>query len=468
MSQVRTAHTPIPARRPAAPPTWISVYVPVGAAIVLRLASESTADASYLVLAAYAFFGRASLIRALALSWFFTMISSGIAPDANMAVVGRYVVLFAAAVSAMIYSGFGIRHLKVQPFTMLTVVLGLAIIAHAFFFSPMLTVSVLKAASWTLAMATSVSAWCGLSDRQREALSRQLFGGLIAILVVSVPLAASSLGFLRNGSGFQGILNHPQVFGPTMALLGAWAMARVLGETRAPWWLLGVAGAAFAGTLMSEARTAGLAVMLAVGLSVLFGPGLSGQSIGRMVPGLRSARVWAVIFAASLAGVAMAPTIASTVEHFITKSGRVEATGLLDAYDRSRGRLMDRMLENISARPVTGIGFGIASDPMTMEVTRDPVLGLPIGAAIEKGVVPLMVLEELGVFGAIFVGFWTFRLLRGSARGGLGPMAVCLTGLLLNMAEATLFSPGGFGLLLLVLFGWAYASGQAKARPADV
>lgn len=450
-------------RRPRTMPLWL-VYAPLIAALALRLASEPTANASYLLLAGYALLGRAHIIRALAFSWLFSMISTGLAPEATAAAVGRYAVLFAAAGSAMLHAGFIIRNTRVRPFTLFTLVLGAFIIGHSLMFSPMADVSVLKGLSWTLAMATLVSAWLGLSEAQRELLAQELFWFLVVILVVSLPLVATPLGYLRNGTGFQGILNHPQAFGPTMALLCAWATARMLGEARPPWWLLGVMGTSLAGILMSEARTAGLAMVLGVGLSALLGPSFAGRSIGQMVVGLKSGRVWTVIVCMVLAAVAMAPLIASKLENYITKSGRADVGGLAAAYEHSRGRLMEQMQENIAEHPFTGIGFGIASEPWRMEVSRDPFLGLPVGAAIEKGVVPLMVVEELGVFGAVLVGLWIVRLLRGSAHSGLAPLAVCFVALMLNMGEATLFSPGGFGLLSLILFAWAYACGQTKPK----
>jgi hypothetical protein len=440
-------------------------YVPLAAALLLRLASGPTANLSYLVLAVYALLGRPHAIRALAMSWLFTMINPGIAPAASAGAIGRYSILFAAALSAIIHSGMFSRQPRMRPFTVATILLGLFITIHSMLFSPMVDVSVLKAVSWTLAMATSISVWCGLSAGEREEVSEQIFRGLVVLLVVSLPLAATSLGYMRNGSGFQGILNHPQAFGPTMALLGAWATSRLLGAgIRPPWWLLGVAAASLACIVMSEARTAGLGMMLAVGLAVLIGPGLAERSIAQMLPGLRSVRIWGVLLAVSMASLVMAPTIASKAQNFISKSGRAQVGGFLDAYDRSRGGLIDKMVANIAEHPLTGIGFGIASELETMDVSRDPVLGLPIGASIEKGVVPLATLEELGVIGAFLVLLWVFRLLRTSARGGVDPLAVCLTVLVLNMGEATFFSPGGLGLLPMILLGWSYANGRSS-RP---
>jgi hypothetical protein len=466
MLHPRTIPAPATDRRTATPAVWLSVYAPVTAALALRLASEPTANASYLALAVYALVGRAHAIRALALCWLFTMLNSGIAPEASAASVGRYAVLFGAAASALLHGGFGVRHLWVHPFTLMTVLLGLFIVGHSMMFSPITDVSVLKAVSWMLAMATLVAAWCGMSDRQRAEVSQQLYWGLVMVLVVSLPLAVSPTGYLVNGTGFQGVLNQPQAFGSTMALLWAWTTARVLGERRPSWWLLAVAATTLAAVLMSEARTAGLAMVLGLGLSVLLGPVFARQSILFIAPGLRSRRVWALLMGVSLAAVALAPVIAALLQNYLNKSGRAEVVGLMEAYDHSRGGLMEAMLANIAEHPLTGIGFGIASEPSLMVVERDPVLGLPTSAAIEKGVTLLMVLEELGVFGAAFVALWIWRLLRGGARSGLAPFAICLTALLLNMGEATLFSPGGFGLLLLVLLGWAYASGRPRGRPA--
>ena len=123
------------------------------------------------------------------------------------------------------------------------------------------------------------------------------------------------------------------------------------------------------------------------------------------------------------------------------------------------------MWENIEAQPWRGIGFGLASDPATMVVDRDPILDLPTGATIEKGVMPIAVLEELGAFGFIAVMLWLWMLISRAARGGgMTALAVFYTALLLNMGESVLFSPGGMGLLFLILIGWA-ASARHETSP---
>jgi hypothetical protein len=314
-------------------------------------------------------------------------------------------------------------------------------------------------------MATLLSAWNGLTVDERDRLARQIFAGLTILLVFSLPLLVHPLGYLRNYSGFQGVLNHPQAFGLTMALLGAWVASQMFANVRPSWLSVGLVAACLALVLLSEARTAGVALVLGVGLAIVSAPALSGQRILRVLPGLRSTRVWAVLAVGLMLGVLMAPRIADVAKNYITKSGRAaEVSGLMEAYERSRGGLMDKMWVNIGERPLTGIGFGIASIPGEMLVERDPVLNLPVGAAIEKGVMPLAVLEELGIFGFALVALWMWMLIRRATRGGVAPLAVTGTALLLNMGEATFFSPGGMGMLSLVLVSWAFTAGQKQER----
>jgi hypothetical protein len=440
-------------------------YIPLLVALALRFASESTANLSFFVLAAYALAGRPQALRALALSWLLSSLNADLTPEAAYAAIGRYAVLSSAFLSMFIHGGL----LKGSPtgrgalFT--TVLLGLFLVLHSYFISPMVDVSILKAISWTVATTTIISAWSGLTQAERELAALELLWFLVFILLISLPLMATRLGYLRNVTGFQGILNHPQAFGPTMALLGSLLVARLLGERRATWNSFGLLGFCLFAVLASESRTAGLAILLAIPLAAVVASALAGLSIQTMLPGLRSPRLWTVIFTATFAGFVMAPVIADRIDLYITKSGRAEVGSVFEAYDLSRGRLIEGMKENIIERPFTGIGFGLASDPAIMQVNRDPVLGLPIGAPVEKGVLPLAILEEVGIPGALFVGTWLFIVIRSAGRAGITPLAVGLTALLLNFGEATLFSANGLGLLLLLFLGWGGASARRIRYP---
>lgn len=430
----------------------------LGLTLTARILSTPTANVSFLLLASYALLGRVQAIQALLLSWLFTMFSPGLAAEATGSAVGRYAVLLCAALSVSLRSNTFHKGIRLQSITMGTLLLGAFFIVHALLFSPMLDVSVLKALSWTIAMSTLIAAWSKLNVTERARLEQQVFGILTLVLLVSLPLLMLPIGYLRNGTGFQGILNHPQAFGMTMALLSAWVASRILGERRPTWPMLALMIVSLGLVLLSEARTAGVALVLGVGFAALITPRLAGKSSKEMLPGLRSKR-FILVAGLTLIGLSFsADKVVHGVSHYISKGGRAEATTLLAAYEGSRGKLMDEMWLNIHMHPLTGIGFGIASNPEEMMIVRDPVLGLPISASIEKGVLPLAVWEELGIIGLIAFCFWVLLLLKRSARAGVTPVAVGLTVLFLNMGESTLFSPGGMGLLLLVLVGWASSS----------
>lgn len=424
----------------------------------LRLFSSPTATAAYFLLAVFALTGRAQAIQALALSWLFSMLSSAVAPDVPLAALGRYVVLAGAALSVLLRAGRGTSssRVPVKRLVLATLLLGFGIVAHALLFSAVRDVSVLKAASWTVAVATLLSAWSALSAEARQRLERQLFGGLVVLMLASLPMVARGSGYLVNGSGFQGVLSHPQAFGPTMALLAAWLASRILAETRPPWRLVGLFVIALVLIVLSEARTAGLGLMLGLLVAIAAGRLLAGQRLGDYMPGLRSRRVQLTMGLGLLAVIAVGPLLGNKVAMFVAKRG--SSYNVVEAYDRSRGRKVDEMWTNIREHPIRGIGFGVASDPFSMEVARDPVLGLPTGASIEKGVLYLAIWEELGLMGLMAVLAWLLLLIRRAALGGMTPLAVCLTALIMNLGEAMLFSPSGFGMLVLILVTWAASS----------
>ena len=434
--------------------------------MAMRLWSSSTADIAFLLLAVYAITGRAQAIQALALSWLFSMLSVGVAPVPSMAALGRYAVLAGAAASVILRIGRGraLAGLPVKRLVLITVVLGTGMMVHALFFSAVPDVSLLKAVSWTVAVATLLSAWSGLGAEARDRLEKELFGGLVLLLLVSLPLVMTGLGYLRNGTGFQGVLTHPQAFGPAMALLAAWLASRIVAEARPPWRLVVLFGLTLVVIVLSEARTAGLGLVLGLVVAALTGRMLSRQRMRDYLPGIRSRRVQLAMGLGLLAVIAASPILGEKLGSYISK--RSDTSNVLDAFDRSRGNKVDVMWENIREHPLRGIGFGVASDPFDMDIARDPVLGLPLGASIEKGVVYLAAWEELGLLGFLAVMGWLWLLVRRAARGGMTPLAVCLTALAMNFGEATLFSPSGMGMLTLILVAWAATAQRGSAGRA--
>lgn len=436
-----------------------SFYITVAliSILLLRLISTPTANLSYLFLASYALLGYEKAIQALALSWLFTMINPALAPDASAASIGRYLVILAAALSVVCRSTVGNKGPFIKSLSLKTWFLGVLLLAHSLLFSAVVDVSVLKVVSWAVVILTLLSAWQGLPVERRLVLFDQLQWGLVLLLLLSLPLLAlPSIGYLRNGTGFQGLLSHPQSFGPTVALLGALVGGRVMGERKPLWRDIALLGLCLVLVVLSEARTAGFAMVIGLLGSALLTPLFAGVSRRRMLPGLHSRRFQIVAIVAVAGMIFTGPLLVEKLSSYVFK--RSDTTSLIVAADASRGELVQKMFANINEQPLTGIGFGIASNPALMEIERDPLLGLPLSAQIEKGVLPVAVVEELGVFVAIAVLAWVLMLLRRGARAGVPQFAVLITVLLVNMGESMLFSVGGMGMLLLILLTGAVTS----------
>lgn len=432
------------------------------AALGLRLLSSGTAEVSYVLLAGYALLGRSQAIQALGLSWLFSMLNGGLVAKSGVTSIGRYAVLAAAAASAILWSILQPRRARNDSMLLFTLFIGGFFLIHSLAFSAIVDVSVLKAVSWTMTMSTVFSAWAGLRAADREHLAKQLFRGLVVIMLVSLPLLVMPAGYRTNGTGFQGILDHPQAFGPTMALLGAWAASQMFGRNPPPWLHVGLVGICLVLVIQSEARTAGFSLLTGVIAGVFLAPQISGMSIRQALPGLRSGRTYAVAGVTIGLVLLFGAVLNQEINKYLNK--RNESAGIVEGYEKSRGGLVDAMWKNIKASPLQGIGFGIASNPQKMFVQRDPILGLPTGAVIEKGVLPIAVLEELGAFGFVLFVFWIVVLVRRSAQAGIAQFVVCMTALLLNLGESTLFSPGGMGLLSMILLGWCVTDGGRTAR----
>lgn len=440
--------------------TSLMLLIP-GFALVLRLASVPSADLSYFILSAYALLGRSQAIHALALSWLFSMFSAGVAPIPTLDSLGRFAVIGAAGFSVFLRNAGAHHATRISSPVLLTFLLGCFFLVHSLIFSSIVSVSALKAVSWTIVVTTLLSAWSGMSEALRLQTSRDVFFGLIVIAIVSVPLVFFPLGYLRNGSGFQGIFSQPQAFGPTMAILGAWAACRMLGEKSPPWSHVALVGLCVALVVLSAARTAGVAFALGVMTAVALIPLLTMQRVRSVLPGFMSPRVHFILSSSALALLLLWPAIYDQLNAFLSKYGQ-SANSLTEAYEASRGGLIRVMWANFLDQPFTGIGFGIASSPGEMIIIRDPVLELPISAAIEKGVLPIAVLEEVGIPGFLLVAAWILVMVRRAARTGVATLAVISTALLLNMGESTLFSPGGLGMILLILVTWASTGSQEQ------
>ena len=432
-------------------------------ALIIRTGWLGFPDASYGVLAALALMGRRQALVALFLSWFFTMLNYFLFPWLPYGFIGRFLVIGAAAVSVLAAARHDWKQLW-HPFSVATLLVGFYAAIHALFISPYPLVSLLKLGAWIATVFSLFHAWYGLESPRRRQVADLLYWCLTAIAVASVFYVGKPPGYELNRFGFQGVLNHPNGFGITMALLGAWSFGRVLESKRLAVFSAGVLVLVVWMILLSKSRTAGLALLLGSVGAVISAMLFQRKPWSERFPAF-SSLPFRVLMALLIFGAILSfQTIREQVNLYLSKSARADVVGVIDAYQRSRAVLYEPILENIGKTPWSGIGFGIGSQPEQMKIKRDPWFDLPIAASVEKGNVLLGTLEELGIVGFGIVLIWLGIGYRHAIQGGVCLLSLFLTVLSVNLGEAVLFSPGGMGMLFLIGFTFGIAG---AARPPN-
>lgn len=126
-----------------------------------------------------------------------------------------------------------------------------------------------------------------------------------------------------------------------------------------------------------------------------------------------------------------------------------DTRSLGEAFTSSRMGKVNENLEDFKSSPVLGTGFQVAYEMKYQFAHHD---GLILSAALEKSVLPLMVLGETGVVGGIVFLIYIISFYAGCIKKRYYCCATLHTVFLVtNMAEATYFSPGGAGGYMWVL-----------------
>lgn len=429
--------------------------------VVLRVVPGPLRIAAYAWATIYTLLGRRQTIVALALLWLLNMFTHAIGPPPGGAAAFRHLTIFSAALSVLVIHAWTPPRSTSPGLLIWTFLMSVVLLLHSMFVSTMPDVSVLKAVSFALTFQTLLTAWSRLSPQERLVTEKQLWGIVFALAVLSTPLVAMAAGYFKNGSGFQGLLEHPQAFGPMMAILVAWLFGTWMTDRRMSLWLVAMIGLALVWAYLSLARSSIVLILVGILAALASRPltALMNRSvrIPRLLAGRLAVFVVSLIVLLAVAG----PKINDGFKKFIAK-GRGSET-LTDAAWKSRGHLIVAMQDNIAEHPWTGIGFGVASSPEKYAaLVRDQYFGIVIMAAVEKGVLPVAIVEELGWPLALLYLPWFLALLLCAVRAGPRYAAVCAAVYALNFSECCFFSPGGGGLIVQTLVAMA-----ATAPPAS-
>lgn len=438
--------------------SW-KVLIGLVVGFVLLTLSPHCVAVCFVLLSIYAMTGRRQALEAMAFSV--------VVKYANPALVafppffGLYAWAFLFIASCSLFFRSIIRNNTLFfPVRVLSLVLPLTIfyitVMCISIWSKYPAVSMLKATSFYIVAASILFGSLSMDQEEFEALSRNIFCLLLMVLILSIPTYfVHQIGFLRNGRGFQGVLNHPQAFGTFWSPLCAWIVVRIFFTKKVQHMekysglLLVLVGCMF----LSKARTSTMATGLALFLSfpIFFG----GRAKRLGVAMKKGVALSLVALTTLLVLLGTSETISHAVAGFVTKGQANVSMG--QAFEHSRGKGVENHWANFLKSPWVGNGFGVdVSEDFGSRVKY--LMGIPVSASSEKGIVYTAILEEIGVVG--LGAFLLFLSVFISKTTRLEPpfMAMLLACLTVNIGEAVLFSVNGNGLIYWILIGLCLAS----------
>ncbi len=249
---------------------------------------------------------------------------------------------------------------------------------------------------------------------------------------------------------FCGIMNHSQALSPILALSFAWLLCDMLfveKRVRLPH----VALILLAMPMLYMTRSRVAFVTLVSSLAMIYLYAIRKIPIAHAVKRKIGAGM-TLFMAATVAAMAVMEVRDNTVSKWLRKTQDVDTDAqtrsLTEAMTSSRQGLMEYSMYEYRRNPLFGSGFQVAESHRTMLKGQ----GLVLSAPIEKGVLPVMVLGETGIVGAVLFTFFLISFYATATRKRLYVTITMFTLLLAsNMGEASFFSPGGIGSVLWIL-----------------
>lgn len=398
-------------------------------------------------------------LQSITISILVTFANPGLVGDRPFVSQLKWVVLFTAL--ARVVAGW-----KYQPRTMskwclwfslfVTVALGLAIAV-----SDNRQLSLLKLATFSIGVAAAL---VGVRDRRYapQYWINWFITVSVVVLALSVPLRFLSAGTYRNGVGFQGILSHPQSYAVYVLPVAVYLTAMYLVEHRGSWFVLTVLPWAWYSIFASGCRTA----FVAAGLSAI-ATAVSLVAFPRVAQAARLRR--SITPTLCFVGIFGLIVIATSTSTFSRALDAFIAKGDNGTLASSRRIQVDNLLASIHKHPATGVGFGVSEASAEQFTERDEITGLAVSAPTEQGFLPLAVLAQLGVIGAVpLAAFFLVLAIPIIKHGSAAVVAMFWSALFINFGEMIFFSTGGLGMHMWLVFACCYGHSVAHMRTGQL
>ena len=321
-------------------------------------------------------------------------------------------------------------------------------------------VALLKLVNFTIA---SIAIFASAKVMQLRRTDMTEWYVTIILAVVLLGLASIPLGIGNNFRGvgtvttyFNGPFYHSNCLGPMAALMIVYlACVIVFGAYRNKWVCLALAGSLGYFMYLTKSRTSFAAT--AIGIAVLVGLSFMLVRRGSIRLRMRVSRLTLVGgLAATCLGVVAADLATSgsltrQVIGLANKGGKSEELDIAQVLS-SRQDVIAFGWQNFLDSPLIGIGFEVSKTQFFIDNAT------LLYAPIEKGFLPVAVLEETGLIGGSFFLLFLLTYMRYLGKGLNVPgLAMFLTFLAVNCGESMFFALGGHGA-----FGWLLFTAGAQ------
>lgn len=248
---------------------------------------------------------------------------------------------------------------------------------------------------------------------------------------------------------FCGITNQSQALAPIVSLCFAWVTCDMIFiEKRMRWPHISLMVLAIPLLYLTRSRVAILTLVSSLVVIYFYA-----MNKIRVFPEVRAViKKGMFLFGFLLILVAVVAELNNqTVSKWLRKSNDIEGDcrDFSEAFTQSRMGLVEQSMYEFERSPMFGSGFQVSEAHVSLMQHSD---GLILSAPIEKGLLPVMVLGETGVVGAICFGFFLVSFFVVATRRRLYvTISMFIILFMSNFGEATFFSLGGMGGTLWVL-----------------
>lgn len=443
-----------------------SAAAAIVALLLINKGGDAGAAVFFLILTAMVFSSPQNAFKAIAIAGLGLMLHYSLVPKSLVWTPARLVLPFLV----LLRFSFDLARLGTTLFaspTYVAFVLYVAVMAMCSIISGWYTqIALLKLANFW-AVSSAVLAGVVVLRRMRVDLT-EWFVSLIAAATM-MGMLAIILGIHDNFRGaskaFVGAFLHPNchsVYGSLFVtmlastfLLGEYPRRRIVLPMLIIWVMFNI---------WSKSRASMAASIMGFLVLMILAQPFRNRFGWRLHVNVRPSQVFGFILAVVAIGgvvdLATQGSVSRPIIAFINKSADPELTTIdTEQVLASRQGLIDLSWKNFQERPLTGIGFQVATnDAFIKNATW-------LTAPAEKGFLVTAVLEEGGIIGAtafvIFLVCFFGELAAARNVPGIAMLAAFLTS---NMAEVTFFSPGGSGAFGWLMIGAAMILGDHSWR----